>query len=321
VVLLSNDPPVERALVMRACRQRKVPTVIWLQDLYALGLSIIFRKRFGPVGVVPSIGVDQLERLGLRYAAAVVVIGDEFVPAARQRIPLGTPVHTIENWAPIDRIVPERKDNPVARALGLQHDFVFLYTGTLGLKHDTDLLSALAQLAESMPRTQLVVCSEGEAAEHLAARFTAERWTRSRVLGFQPIERLSEILGAADVVCAIIDEDAARHAVPSKVATYHAAGRAVLAAIPSANSAARAITRAASGIVVPPSDVGAWLDGAVVLRGDAALRSEYATNARAFAEREYRIEPIAERFRTILATAAQCRSGRVSQLHEVRTHA
>ena len=47
VVLLSNDPPVARLLTVHACRRAGVPVVLWLQDLYALGLSLLFRQRFG----------------------------------------------------------------------------------------------------------------------------------------------------------------------------------------------------------------------------------------------------------------------------------
>ena len=54
VVLLSNDPPVARLLTVHACRRAGVPVVLWLQDLYALGLSLLFRRRFGRFASAPS---------------------------------------------------------------------------------------------------------------------------------------------------------------------------------------------------------------------------------------------------------------------------
>ena len=95
------------------------------------------------------------------------------------------------------------------------------------------------------------------------------------------------------------------HSVPSKVLTYHAAGRPILAAIAHANSAAEFITAADSGWVVEPTDSVGWAEGARRLYDDAALRARLGAHARAAAEAHFDIDEIAARFRAVLASAAR----------------
>ena len=63
------------------------------------------------------------------------------------------------------------------------------------------------------------------------------------LLPFQPYEVLPEVLASADVLIAILEPDAGVFSVPSKVLSYHCAGRPILAAIPAENLAARIIER------------------------------------------------------------------------------
>ncbi|MGH8978998.1 MAG: glycosyltransferase family 4 protein, partial [Acidimicrobiia bacterium] len=300
VVLSSNDPPVARLLSIAAARRAHVPVVCWLQDLYALGLSLIFRERLGCLAVAPSFVARALERHALRGCAAVVVIGEEFVAPTQRMVDEQIPVRCIENWAPIEELPALPRTNPLRRRLGLEDDFVFLYSGTLGLKHDPERLLELADRARAWPRTVVVVCSEGPGARHLASAARQRGLDTLRPLDYQPYERLPELLGMADVLCAVLDERAARYAVPSKILTYHTAGRPVLAAIARENSAAKFIARAESGIVVEPADARGWMHAARRLRYDEALRERLGHNARAEAERAFDIDEIVERFQGLL---------------------
>jgi glycosyltransferase involved in cell wall biosynthesis len=304
VVLSSNEPPVARLRSTRACQAQAVPVVCWLQDLYALGLSLVFERRLGALAAVPSRAAYAMERRALRRSAAIVVIGEEFVGPARD-LGGGIPVYCIENWAPLDDLPVVPKSNELACRLRLDARFVYLYSGTLGLKHDPALLLDLAAYVQGTPDCLLVICSEGPRVDDLRAELTRRELSSTRVIGYQPFERLAALLGSADVLCAVLDDDAARHSVPSKVLTYHTAGRPILAAISPDNSAAKFIAAAGSGIVVAPGDAAGWVDAARRLHTDGALRSRLGRDARAAAEARFDIDRIASPFRDILATAAR----------------
>ena len=98
------------------------------------------------------------------------------------------------------------------------------------------------------------------------------------------------------MLVAALEADAGVFSVPSKVLTYHCAGRPILAAIPSSNLAARTIAQAGSGVCVEPGDIAGFLEAARRLRADATLRERCGRAARAYAEKNFDIETIADRF-------------------------
>jgi colanic acid biosynthesis glycosyl transferase WcaI len=120
------------------------------------------------------------------------------------------------------------------------------------------------------------------------------------LLPFQPFERYPDILGAADVLVALLEPTAGTFSVPSKVLSYLCAGRPLLAAVPSENLAARTVERAGAGLVVPPDDEEAFLLAAKRLRNEPRLRDTSGATARAYAEATFDTDQIAERFLQVI---------------------
>jgi glycosyltransferase involved in cell wall biosynthesis len=107
---------------------------------------------------------------------------------------------------------------------------------------------------------------------------------------------LPEVLATADVLVAVIEPEASRFSVPSKVLTYMAAGRPVLLASPAENLAARIVRMADAGIVVDPGDTDAFIRAAHHLLKDRELCRRFSTNARKYAEAHFQVRPIADAF-------------------------
>jgi colanic acid biosynthesis glycosyl transferase WcaI len=146
----------------------------------------------------------------------------------------------------------------------------------------------------------LTVCSEGFGAEVIAAAAAG----RSDVctLGFQPAERLSEVLSSGDIAIALLEPDASTFSVPSKVLSYFAAGRPVVALMPDNNPAAKDIGEAGGFVASPDAD------GIELAAGWIAARSHdrnelpaLGRQARDFAERHFDIVSVADQFERILA--------------------
>jgi len=205
----------------------------------------------------------------------------------------------IENWAPLDGITPLPKANPWAMDHGLADVPVFLYAGTLGIKHDP---SILMQLAQGVPEAKVVVVSEGIGADWLREKTT--NVANLKVLPYQPFNRLSEVLASGDVLVVILEPEAGAFSVPSKVLTSLAAGRAILAAIPGSNLAARTITRVGAGRVVEPGDREGFVEAGRLMLADRPGRDASASAARSYAESTFGIMVIADRFETIIRRAA-----------------
>ncbi len=296
-VLASNVPLVSLLLIAAAARLRGARWVLWLQDLQAGLAEHSARSRGKAMGHM--LGV--LERALVRNADDVVVIDDDFVPSVR-RMRAGASPTVIRNWAVIDDLPVRPKDNAWAREQGLDPErLVFLYAGTLGRKHPPELLVAMA---DELPDADVVVVSEGEGADRLARLCASRGIGNVRILGFQPHERLSEVLGAADVLVAVLHASASTCSVPSKVLSYLCAGRAVLAAMPHENGAARLVDGAAEAGLAVAAEPDAVRWAARTLAEHRALRERFAMSGRAFAEASFDVDRKAARFDAVLAPEA-----------------
>jgi glycosyltransferase involved in cell wall biosynthesis len=151
----------------------------------------------------------------------------------------------------------------------------------------------------------MVVVSEGEAADDLAAIAAGEPELPLRVLPFQPADDLPDVLGSADVLIALLEPDATRFSIPSKVLSYMAAGRPVLGLMPSDNPAAADIL-STGGLVVDPDDQGVaesakWV---AALDGDQARIREIGERTRRVAEEKFDADTVAVKFEAILHSIA-----------------
>jgi colanic acid biosynthesis glycosyl transferase WcaI len=309
VVVMCNMPIVVQRVVASWCRERDVPWVFWLQDLYSVAIRSTAVRRLGWAGNLVGSGFESLERSLSRQASAVVPITHDFQPLLDS---WGVPADrctVIENWAPLADLPVRTRDNAWRRAQGIPADrFVYLYSGTLGLKHRPELLYELA--AQHVDDADVVVVSEGMGEARLKQMLAERPLPNLRVLPFQPFEQFPEMLGAADVLVALLEPSAGTFSVPSKVLSYLCAGRPILSAIPVENLAARTIDRAGAGLVVPPTDLEAFLLAAKQLRNDARLRQVAGRCARAYAEATFDTEEIAARFVGVLANVVRSPYGR-----------
>ena len=314
VVLSANTPLFAQDVISAWATRHNVPFVFWLQDLVSIAMNGELGRRFGRISSPLQAYLTRLEARLLRHSAAVFAISEDFLPRlAAWNVPDGS-VTVIENWAPVDEIPLFRRVNEWAALHGLTETFTFLYAGTLGLKHDPELLVQLALAMCHQPAVKVVVVSEGVGAEHCRRRAAEERLTNLLVLPFQPYELVAEMLASSDVLVAILERDAGGFSVPSKVLGYVSAGRPILASVPAENLAARVISDSGSGIAVSPGDPQTFLAAAERLLHDDQLRLECGARARKYAETKFDISTIANRFESVLAAIPS--AGGVDQIPE-----
>lgn len=297
-VVLSSDAPliVQRAL-LRATRAHAGRFVFWQQDVISAAARRVLGRRSRLVGTAAERTVAVLERRLVRASDEVVVISEDFVPLLRRWGVEEARITVIENWAPLDELPVLPRDNPWAREQGLGDRFVFLYSGTLGFKHDPSLLLELARWGRDR-QSLVVVVSEGPGSEWLSREGAAEPGLL--LLPYQPYERLPEVLASADVLLALLEPDAGAFSVPSKVLTYLCAARPLLVSVPEDNLAARVVERSGGGVVVPPKDPEAFVTAAAALHADSSRRAELGRSARAYAETTFDLTRIADRFEQVL---------------------
>jgi colanic acid biosynthesis glycosyl transferase WcaI len=299
LIMSANTPLFVQRRLLAACKERAIPFVFWQQDILGLGTRALARKRLRILGTVAGEVLVALERSLLRRSSAVVVISEDFVPILQSWGIPANRIHVIENWAPLDEIPVLPRDNDWAREQGLVDKSVLLYSGTLGLKHNPSLLLKTAMHFRADHTVVLAVISEGIGAEWLKESARANALANIVILGFQPYQRLPEVFASADILLTVLDSDAGAFSVPSKVLSYHCAGRPLLAALPRDNLARRTIERAGSGVVVDPEDETGFTNAADELLRRADVRSELGRKARRYAEQTFALGPITDRFEDV----------------------
>jgi colanic acid biosynthesis glycosyl transferase WcaI len=306
VVISGNTPLFAQWRILSWCRRHRFPFVFWLQDVYGIAMAKEAGRLIPAVGSKVGEVFQRLEGSLLRRSDAVVCITSDFLNILRE---FGVPadrVRVIENWAPIDELPVLDSDNGWAREHLPGTGLTLLYAGTLGRKHDPNLLWELARGVADWG-AQVIVASEGLGATWLEDRKRQDGAPNLQILDYQPYDRLPEMIASADVLLVLLEADAGIFSVPSKILTYLCAGRPILAAMPSDNLGASIIEKAAAGIVTPPGDAGAFVHAARRLLDNAELRESLGRSARSYAERTFVIDRIADDFLAAVETAKATR--------------
>ncbi len=304
VVLSGNAPLDAQKVLIATCRKRGISFVYWLQDLVGIATYRLLRRRLFGVGWAVGIYYRHLETSLLRTSDHVVVITRDFEAPLQTR---GVPTHcvtAIENWADLATLPTKPKNNPWSRARGLHDKTCLLYAGTLSMKHDPGLLVRLAERFRENNTVRIVVITQGSGADYLAERRKSLGLNNLILIEYQPTSTFPDILGAADVLVAVLEPDAAEYSVPSKILTYLCAARPLLLAVSSTNLAARIVEKNGLGIVVAPHDMDAFYGAAEDLVARADVRREMGCRARAYAETVFNPESIADHFTRVFEIAA-----------------
>ena len=313
VVLSANTPLDAQRTLLRETRALGAGFVFWLQDIIGIAAERLLRGRIPVAGALVGQHYVRMEARMLREADHVVNITDDFAPILAGWGVRADRMTTVENWAPVEELPLGDADSAWARATGLDRDVVFLYAGTLALKHNPDLLLSLAIQTQNRRvdggpgqasrAVRVVVLSQGPGADYLRAQAAARGLANLDVRGFKPFSEMPEAMAAADVLVAVLEPDAGVFSVPSKVLAYLCGGRPVLLAVPTENLAARIVARERAGLVVPPDDAAGFLESAEALLASGDLRAEMGRNARAYAEAAFPITAIADRMERVLLGA------------------
>lgn len=310
IVLSGNTPLEAQGPLMAAARRAGAAFVFWMQDFYSLAVRKLLSDKLFGVGALATTWYERLERLQLMRSDAVVLISDDFLSGLAELDVDSAGVEIIPNWGALDALPLRPRDNAWSQAQGLSEAFVFLYSGTLGLKHDPMLLCDLADAFADDPSVRVVVAATGLGASLLAEELAVRPRPNLVLKGLEPIEALPDVLGSADVVMALLENDAGRFSVPSKVLSYLCAGRPVLLSAPVDNLAARVLEEAGGGLVAPAGDRAAFLAAARELRSAAELRTKAGAAGRTYAERTFDVPRISGRFVEVFERALAGRDSR-----------
>lgn len=301
-VLSGNTPTETQEPITRAAVANGGRFYYWVQDFYSLAVDQILRKKIPVAGAWVGSWYRRLDRKQFERSSQIITITEDFTPILSSEFGVNpSNVTVIPNWALIEEIPVRPKDNDWARRHSLHDKFVYLYSGTIGMKHNPAMLLELAKKHADDLNVRIVIVSEGIGADWLKKESAAAALENLVILPYQSFHELPSVLATGDVLVGILEEEAGNFSVPSKTLSYLCAKRPLLLAMPLENLAARITRDNEAGLIVAPGDLVGFLDAASQLRESEALRLKLAENARTYAEATFPIAKTAALFDQILA--------------------
>ena len=278
VVVFVSPALFSTALGMVKARLRGVSAVVWVQDLYSLG---IVETAGGTSGGAVTRLITGVESAVLKGASGVCVIHDRFATVAHQLGASTNVVQVVRNWTHL----PPATHGPreVARErLGWDDGSVIaLHSGAMGQKQDLENVVAAARLAERRgERVRFVLMGNGGRRAHL--EMAAAGLATIEFVDPLPGDEYQMALDAADVL--IVNEHAGLRemAVPSKLTSYFSSGRPIVAATDADSVTASEIAAAGAGVRVDAGEPGALLDAVLALHRDPERGNELGRRGQAY---------------------------------------
>ena len=276
LVLVSPALLASRILALRA-RLTGVPVVTWVQDIYTLGVAEVGS------GARSARVIGAIERSLLQASRLVVAIHPRFRTALQQRLQVTTPVEVVRNWSHVPDLRNGQRAAFRERQGWAPDEYVVLHAGNMGAKQGLENVVHAARVAsERGSRVRFVLLGDGNRRSALESLGPDPRLTFIDPL---PDSEFHDALLAADALLVNEVPGLTDMSVPSKLTTYFATGRPVIAAVGEESTTRAELHDAGAGIWVPagrPSDL---VDAAEELAGSADSGARLGESGRRYRER------------------------------------
>lgn len=240
---------------------RGVPHIVWVQDIYGLGVA-----ETGAGGARLAKLISSLESRVLRGASGVAVIHDRFADHVEKRLRVQrSRIRVVRNWTHLEELeLPPREKTRMT--LGWAPDMtVVLHAGNMGLKQGLENIVGAARLAEERrENVRFVLLGRGNQREKI--EFLARGLKNIQFIDPLPDLEYQATMAAADALVVNEKPGVAEMAVPSKLTSYFSTGLPVIAATDPGSVTAGEVEASGAGIRVDAGKAAALLVAAVHLR-------------------------------------------------------
>jgi colanic acid biosynthesis glycosyl transferase WcaI len=240
------------------------------------------------------------ERRVLRSFDRVSSISPAMVERLKQKGVADEQATQLRNWVHIEGTkVFASSNTEYRRELGIRpDDIVALYSGNMAAKQNIESLAEVAaRLKAARAPVVVLLCGAGPTRAHLEAACSGLE--NVRFLPLQPLERLAELLGTADIHLLPQRREAADLVLPSKLTGMLASARPVVAMAEPGTGLAQEVE--GCGFVVA-AEAEAMSEAVMQLSRNPGLRQELGAAARRRAEQRWSRTAIINSFEREMAS-------------------
>lgn len=283
-ILVYEPSPVTVVLpALLLGRLRRIPVLFWVQDLWPESLSAtgMVRSRW-ILGLV-----ERMVRLIYRHSDRILIQSQAFREqvlrlGARPEKVVYLPNSAEDFYRPV-QLAPDAAERD-----SMPGGFRVLFAGNIGAAQSFDTIIEAATILRDQTDIRWVVLGDGRMRESAEAEVKSRGLSdRVHFLGRHPAETMPRFFALADVLLVTLRRDPVfAMTVPSKLQSYLACGRPIVAALD--GEGARVLAESGAGVACPADDAQALAAAVLRLKGlPATEREEMGRRGRAYFEAEY----------------------------------
>lgn len=297
LILVYETSPVTvglPALVLK--RVKKIPIMFWVQDLWPESLSA--------TGAVTSdflLGLTGLVVRGIYRGSDLILAQSRgFFPSiARYGGAEEKLVYFPNSAEDFYRPVSVEAGAP-ERAL-LPRGFRLMFAGNIGAAQNFETILSAAELLKDRPEINWVILGDGRRRPWVEEQVRARGLTGTvHLLGRYPAEAMPRFFALADALLVTLKKEPIfALTIPSKVQSYLACGRPIVAALD--GEGARVVQEAAAGLAGPAGDPAALAANVMALyRLSQSQRQALGLKGRAYFEKHFKREMLLDRLEGLM---------------------
>lgn len=248
-IVLSQMPSLAGGVIGgRIASRHRVPHVVVVQDL--MGAAAAQSGITGGSRVASL--ASRLEARVLGSASLVGVVHETFVDRVKAMGVPATRIRSVPNWTHVSAPTGDR--HALRELLGWSpDDVVVLHSGNMGLKQGLEVLVETARIAVGdTPLIRVVLMGDGSQRTRLER--LADGLPNLELLPLTREKDFPDVLAAADLLMVTQRASVLDMSLPSKLTSYFAAGRPVVASVAAEGGTAQEVHRSGAGVVVAPED-------------------------------------------------------------------
>lgn len=298
-VLLVISPPLGlAATAILLSRLWRIPYVLDVADLQPDSAA--------DLGMLPAWAIRllyKLEAAAYRHARLVTTLTESM----RKRIvDKGVANEKVELLEPrMDESLTDLRPEEgcgFRKRFGLDNEFLVTHSGNMGVKQGLDVVLEAAALNRGDSSMLFLLVGDGANRQRIQRRAAEMELRNVRFLPLLGQEDFRGLLAASGVCLIIQQQSVSEVAFPSKIVTYLAAGRPIVASVNTECEVARVICESVAGSIVKAEDPAALLAAIREMRGEDL--EKFSENAREYASQRWSSARVLRNLERSLETAA-----------------
>ena len=251
VFVYASSPLLQTIGALVLARLKGCAIVTWVQDLWPESLQATgYIRNPRVLAIIAAVVRGIYKRQDL-----VLVQSPGFEGPVRALAPTALPVRVHPNPS------EDQPDDHAPAALKLPPGFNIVFAGNLGMAQALDAVLDAAERLRDLAELRFVLVGSGQRSAALAQAVAARNLTNVMLPGrFEPAQMPAILAQARALLVSLVDDPAMALTVPSKIQSYLAAGKPVIAALH--GEGARVVDEAGAGVACAADD-GAALAAAV----------------------------------------------------------